>query len=281
MAAASAEEAIPGSDLLIVGPGVLGSLVGSQWLEKNQGARVVGQTNTTSRHEDLKALGIEPRLKTECGEEQFTNVIFCAPPSGSDDYTGEIVAASKLWNGTGTFMFTSSSAVYSESPDKLYTEESETVPAGASPRVDRLLEAETAVLEANGCVVRLAGLYTAQRGAHMYYLKVKEVPSRGDALLNLIHYEDAASLCTAVLSSGRKGQVFMGCDNNPVAKAAMMEAVYATNKFGTDTVNFGKPEGSLGRRMNNQWTRDTLHWEPKYSSFKAFAEAYGRGEADF
>jgi len=277
----SGNEEVVGTDLLIVGPGVLGSLVGSQWLEKHQGARVVGQTNTTSRHEDLKGLGIVPRLKTECGEEQFTNVIFCAPPSGSDDYTAEIIAASKLWNANGTFMFTGSSAVYSESPDILYTEGSETVPAGKSPRVDRLLQAEAAVLEAGGCVVRLAGLYTAQRGAHMYYLKVKEVPTRPDALLNLIHYQDAASLCAAVLASGAKGQVFMGCENNPVTKADMMEAVYATNKFGTEKVNFTTSEGSLGRRMNNQQTRDALQWEPKYSSFEAFAKAYGQGDATF
>ena len=35
----------------------------------------------------------------------------------------------------------------------------------------------------------LAGLYHAQRGAHTYYLKVAEVPVRGDGVLNLIHYE--------------------------------------------------------------------------------------------
>lgn len=33
------------------------------------------------------------------------------------------------------------------------------VPIGRSPRTDTLLEAEKEVLEAGGCVVRLAGLY--------------------------------------------------------------------------------------------------------------------------
>ena len=38
-------------DLLVVGPGVLGSFVGRLWLEAFPGSTVVGQTNTTSSHD--------------------------------------------------------------------------------------------------------------------------------------------------------------------------------------------------------------------------------------
>lgn len=42
----------PGShDLLVVGPGVLGSLAGKLWLESFPDATVVGQTNTTASHD--------------------------------------------------------------------------------------------------------------------------------------------------------------------------------------------------------------------------------------
>eukprot|EP00976_Prorocentrum_cordatum_P062288 1176668-Prorocentrum_minimum.AAC.5 len=40
---------------------------------------------------------------------------------------------------------------------------------------------------------------------------------------------------------------------------------------GDDKVNFTTSDGSMGRKMNNQWTRDTLLWEPKYSSFAVSA----------
>lgn len=40
-----------GRDLLIVGPGVLGSYVGRLWLEAFPGSTVVGQTNTISSHD--------------------------------------------------------------------------------------------------------------------------------------------------------------------------------------------------------------------------------------
>ena len=39
------------SDLLIVGPGVLGSLIGKLWSERHAEAAVVGQTNTETNHE--------------------------------------------------------------------------------------------------------------------------------------------------------------------------------------------------------------------------------------
>lgn len=38
-------------DLLIVGPGVLGSYLGKLWLDEHPGATVVGQTNSTTSHD--------------------------------------------------------------------------------------------------------------------------------------------------------------------------------------------------------------------------------------
>ena len=50
-AAGGAGGAAPSGDqLLIVGPGVLGSYLGSLWLEANGPGTVVGQTNSTTNH---------------------------------------------------------------------------------------------------------------------------------------------------------------------------------------------------------------------------------------
>lgn len=48
---AASKQAVPSYDLLIVGPGVLGSYLGVLWQQRHPGARVVGQTNTTDSHE--------------------------------------------------------------------------------------------------------------------------------------------------------------------------------------------------------------------------------------
>ena len=38
-------------DLLVVGPGVLGSYLGKLWLDEHPGAAVMSQTNSADRHE--------------------------------------------------------------------------------------------------------------------------------------------------------------------------------------------------------------------------------------
>jgi hypothetical protein len=61
------------------------------------------------------------------------------------------------------------------------------------------------------------------RGAHTFFLRQGEVARWEGYTVNLIHYEDAASLCLAALS-GRgapagqpyRGRTFLGCDGSPV-----------------------------------------------------------------
>lgn len=49
--ASAAGSVAPSSrDLLVVGPGVLGSVLGKLWLDSFPGAKVVGLTNTTNNH---------------------------------------------------------------------------------------------------------------------------------------------------------------------------------------------------------------------------------------
>ena len=149
------------NDLLIVGPGVLGSYLGKLWLEEHGPGTVTGQTNSTANHGRLLQLGFAVRTTQQAaaeaaeaaaaaaksaaaeaaaaakaeggdgaepaaaspqqgrkptaggaGPRSFANVAFCAPPSGSQDYVGDIKAALALWDGTGSFVFTSSAAVY-------------------------------------------------------------------------------------------------------------------------------------------------------------------------
>lgn len=49
--ASNSAKAPASHDLLIVGPGVLGSYLGKLWLEQHPGATVVGQTNSANNHD--------------------------------------------------------------------------------------------------------------------------------------------------------------------------------------------------------------------------------------
>ncbi|KAL1320094.1 hypothetical protein AAHE18_14G031300 [Arachis hypogaea] len=214
----SPSHAIGQHDLLIVGPGVLGRLVAQKWRQEYPGCQVFGQTVTTNHHEELIKLGISPSLKWTKEDYKFPYVIFCAPPYQSADYPGDLRQAALCWNGEGAFLFTSSSAPYDCNNNGFCDEDTPVVPFGRSPRTDVLLKAENVVLEFGGSVVRLSGLYKEDRGAHVYWLEKGIVESRPDHILNLIHYEDAASLSVTILKKKCRRRIFLGCDNHPLSR---------------------------------------------------------------
>ena len=57
-----------------------------------------------------------------------------------------------------------------------------------------------------GTVLRLAGLYNADIGPHAYWWKTGKVSGAPNGLLNLVHYDDAASAVVAALNKGRRHQ---------------------------------------------------------------------------
>ncbi|KAJ7955045.1 NAD(P)-binding Rossmann-fold superfamily protein [Quillaja saponaria] len=254
-------------DLLIVGPGVLGRLLAQKWREEHPGCQIYGQTVTTDHHDELINMGITPSLKEMKSTHKFPYVIFCAPPSRTSDYLDDV-----SWNGEGSFLFTSSSAPYNCNDNGPCDEETPVVPIGRSPRTDVLLKAENVVLEFSGCILRLAGLYKAERGAHAFWLDKGTVEARPDHILNLIHYEDAASLSVVILKKKLCGRIFLGCDNHPLSRQELMDLVNASGKFSKKFEKFTGTDGPLGKRLNNSRTRKDLGWEPKYVSFSEFRE---------
>lgn len=277
VAAASTGGKQPSSyDLLVVGPGVLGSFVGNLWLEDHPGVTVVGQTNTTNSHDKLRSLGLQPRVKSEADDRKFPFVMFAAPPSGSEDYPAEIAAAAKLWDGTGTFLFSGSAGIFTADDGSQCNEDSPVAPLGQSDRNDRLLLGEQAATDAGGCVVRLVGLYHSGRGAHTFFLRAGEVERWGGYTVNLIHYEDAASLSVAILKGDGneegfyRSRAFLGTDGAPITFTDMMAAVESSGAYSGSTTFTAEEGESKGKLVSNSTTLRTLGWKPHYSSFEQF-----------
>ncbi|XP_050133260.1 uncharacterized protein LOC126609372 [Malus sylvestris] len=260
-------------DLLIVGPGVLGRLVAQKWREEHPGCQIHGQTVTADHHEELSEEGINPCLKGTKTTHKFPYVIFCAPPSRTSDYSADVRMAALNWNGEGSFLFTSSSAPYDCNDNGSCDEDTPVVPIGRSPRTDVLLKAEEVVLEFGGVVLRLAALYKSDRGAHVYWLKKGIIEARPDHVLNLIHYEDAASLSVAILKKRLRNQILLGCDNHPLSRQEVMDLVTKSGKFSETFEAFTGTNDPLGKRLNNSKTREEIGWEPKYPSFAHFLES--------
>ncbi|KAL5983900.1 hypothetical protein ACLOJK_017998 [Asimina triloba] len=299
------------NDLLIIGPGVLGRMVAEKWRQEHPGCEVFGQTMTVDHHEELVEIGINPSVKGSKISRQFPYVIFCAPPSRSADYPGDVRNkwerdAASSWNGEGSFLFTSSTAAYDRSDNgpcderkhtglnnfpgtdvtsKLETTENENVKAEGSvrgcqqDRIDTLFEFRRVFMLATGAewVCHNANddgedctVFNFDRGAHVYWLEKGIVDSRPDHLLNLIHYEDAASLSITILKKKFHGRIFLGCDNHPLSRQELMDLVNKSGRFRKKFSAFTGTAGPLGKKMNNSKTRAEVGWEPKYPSFAQF-----------
>ncbi|KAL6615315.1 hypothetical protein ACP70R_037585 [Stipagrostis hirtigluma subsp. patula] len=265
------------NDLLIVGPGVLGRIVAEKCKREHPGCKVFGQTASTDHHSELADLGIIPSLKGSTISQRIPYVIFCAPPSRSDDYPGDVrgnacrVAASN-WSSEGSFLFTSSTALYDCSDNRMCNEDCPSVPIGKSPRTDVLLKVENIVLEAGGCVLSIFFTYTHKidRGAHVFWLRKGTCDTRPDHIVNQIHYEDAASLAIAIMKKRLQSRIFLGCDNKPLSRQEIMDSVNSSGKFDKKFQGFIGTDGPLGKRMENSKTRAEIGWEPKYPSFTEF-----------
>lgn len=247
-------------DLIVIGAGTLGARIGVLWRERFPRARVVAVTRTDLRFAQLRELGFEPVLAGDA-IDPAPFAAFCVPPSVAGKYSEEARRALRCWNGEGAFVMTSSTAVYPDDDGAVCREDSPTVD---TPRARELLDAEAPVLAAGGCAVRLAGLYDADRGPHRVYGRMATSDRRPDGLINLIHYDDAASLCVAALDAEVRGRVLIGCDDAPITRVDLVSALEFT---GAAACRFTGRDGPLGRRLDNTATRAVLGWSPRFSSF--------------
>lgn len=196
------------ADIAVVGCGVLGTSLCRQLLSHPDFASrsVTAITKSSARHDDIRKQVLQSdadrdrfTVKTmedvlaaqETSSLSFQDVVFCAPPSGFDNYPSAVKeAAEKLWaaDKIGSFVFTSSGGVYEGVDGETVDESSPTLDPETNPRSGRIIYAEQEAIALGGCALRLAGLYTLERGAHNYWLeKCQEtgVQGREDGIVNL------------------------------------------------------------------------------------------------
>ena len=217
-------------------------------------------------------------------EKQFTNVIFCAPPSGFEDYPGAVKdAIDNLWAGAaeeGSFIFTSSGGIYGPGNGEVVNELSP-LPESTlnNPRSMKLVKAEEYALSAKGSVLRLAGLYTLERGAHSYWLEKGDGTVKGSkgGTINLLHYDDAAGACVAALKTATadaQGKVFLLSDGNPTTRFGICESALKSKRYSERSMpSFGEEDDAgKGKVYDGKWSNKVLSWVPRYESFDKFME---------
>ena len=290
----------PAHTALIFGCGYLGRRLARSLIA--DGVRVFGTTRSQHRGSELNAMGIRPLFVSITQRLTFAalkpaleadalDVYYLIPPGRADAspsprqvilggiaYT---INALRTAPNLRRAVLTSSTAVYGSTTGELVDADTPAHPTGE--RAQLLLDGERLWLDSGlpAHVVRLAGLYGPDRVVGLSAVR-QNAPLLGDpqALLNLIHVDDAADLLRAVMLSPAAGRVELGCDGSPVARIdyyshladrlgvpppRVLTADEAAAQLG---VRAQRLQRTVSKACDNIPTCQRTGWAPRYGHFR-------------
>jgi nucleoside-diphosphate-sugar epimerase len=258
-------------DLLVSGAGDLGMRVAERFRSQNPEALIACETLSSQRHALLRSRGFVPRrsLDSPC---QADGLVICFPPS-TPNYLQEITRSLNSWSGKGVALLVSSTGVYEEGLQGEITEE--------SPRKTSSLlkEAEDVTLQRGAHVLRLAGLYSENRGPHIFWENLKESKSHPKGWINLIHRDDAAQAILVLLKSKNPAQeskipaqAWNLSDENPLTRESIAKA-WASHKKIAPIHFLGLEAPNPERKILSTKFRSCFAWTPEHKNFLDFVKS--------
>lgn len=197
-------------------------------------------------------------------------VVHCAS-SGSDSYRRvyrDGAANLAACFPAARLMFTSSTRLYSQTDGSSVTEESAAEPDSENAKI--LLEAEKIILDRDGVILRVAGIYGPGRSFLLRTVMDRDAIS-GDRLVNQVHRDDIA---WAILFLARFGvvnppRIFNVVDDTPAPRTEILQWLSA--RIGLPLSNSALPANTKGRRSNKRVSNAKLRalgWAPAYPSYR-------------
>src|SRR6476660_3795175 len=168
-------------------------------------------------------------------------------------------------------LFTSSTSVYAQRDGSWVTEESETKPLRETSRI--LLEVEKLILEKNGIVARLAGIYGPGRSALLtkFVNGTATIDPNNARFVNQVHRDDIASALFLLLNreAVTPGQIYNVADDQPLLQSACYG--WLAQRLNRPLPPIRKSErprkrGDTNKHVSNAKLR-RLGWTPQYPTF--------------
>jgi len=293
-----------GGTALIVGCGYLGTRLAQHLI--SQGTTVFGTTRSELKAKRLAPLGIRPLLLSVTQPLTYASlspalsadpldVYYMIPPGRLDGSpstrqivlggTAHMVKALKH-SQLRRAILVSSTAVYGQTDGQVVDADAPALPT--SERAALMQRGEQLWLDAGESfhVLRLAGLYGPSRIIGLKAVR-EQAPLIGDpqALLNLIHVDDAVSLLLAISQSKTANSIELGCDGRPtprieyyaylagrlgVAPPVPMDASMAAIQFGLNPQRLAR---SSSKALDNRPTSERNGWEPAYPDYRVGLDA--------
>jgi nucleoside-diphosphate-sugar epimerase len=208
--------------------------------------------------------------------EAFDAVIHCASSRGGDAEAYRQIYLNGARHLLETFpkakiLFTSSTSVYAQRDGSWVTEESETKPLRETSRI--LLEVEKLVLEKDGIVARLAGIYGPRRSALLskFLNGTATIDPNSDRFINQVHRDDIASALFLLLNREPPtcAQIYNLVDDKPLLQSECY--AWLAERLNRPLPPIRKSEqprkrGNTNKRVSNAKPR-RLGWTPRYPTF--------------
>lgn len=294
-----------GKRLVVFGAGYVGSAVAREAVAR--GMNVTALTRNAEKAGHLRDLGVTTVVADLAGSDWHGQipgapefVLNCVSSGGAGliGYEQSYLAGMKsilAWAGDhgaiGTFVYTSSTSVYSQGQGATVDESMPTT--ASSDRAQVLIDTERLLVTGRQplrgaavsagqlkspyhrfFILRLAGIYGPDRHHLLEQVRSGEIAGRGDYRLNLIHRDDICSAIGAAFGAPPeiKDEIFNVADNGPATKTEITGWLAA--RLGLPLPRFtGAP--AAGRRaitpdriVDNGKLRRRLGWAPRFPSFR-------------
>lgn len=261
--------------ILIAGCGYVGSAAARLFAE--EGWEVIGWTRTERSAEppgeggiSLSAVDITD-LETVRRYSFVADVIVHCASSGADSYLhvyrgGAANLAACFPNAR--IIFTSSTSVYPQRDGSSVTEDSPAEPAFENAQI--LRQAEKIILDHDGIVLRVAGIYGPGR-SFLLRSVMNGTSVISDRFVNQVHRDDVASAISFLARSRAVDppRVFNVVDDTPTRRAEILDWLSA--RLGlplTSSPASAEPKrGRSHKRVSNAKLRG-LGWVPAYPSYR-------------
>lgn len=192
--------------LVVWGAGELGGRVAARWAQ--YGGPVLGLTRGTSRHDDLRRAGVEPRSGSAVDVLTPDDVLLLALPGNANQKAA--VDALQDTPSPARAVLISSTGYYGTPVGRV----DEETPRGETPHAIQVEAAELAFRSwagPCGVVIRFGGLYRPGRGPMSALLRRATAPEGApNRTLALIHYTDAATATFVALRHPSPEATYVG-----------------------------------------------------------------------
>ncbi|WP_432799690.1 NAD-dependent epimerase/dehydratase family protein [Poriferisphaera sp. WC338] len=280
---------------LIIGCGYLGKQLARQLLTCNPDQPIFAAVRSQISARSLVPLGLRPLLLDVTQpltlaaaravlEPYQLDIYYMIPPGRKNAHPGPkqtviggIINTLNLLRELDIrkAILISSSAVYGQSENEIVS--ADTPPEPNNEKAKLLLEGEQLWLnhDYNYYVLRLAGLFGPKRVVGLSAISSgAPVVGNPNAMLNLIHVEDAASLLIAIIQSQTAGHIELGIGPPPLTRhnyynmLAEMINVPAPKLLNDEAaakqfdLNLGRLQRTSSKQLDNTITRERTGWSP-------------------